>query len=261
MYLWNNHSLLNIPEHQINDLFQGNGVFETILATNHANLLLWDRHIHRLQKGAHFLGTQLTIDIDRLHHALVQHIQQKETDTCFRLNLILLPQRNDLIVRFHPFQWPTNPVSLYATNQYFRGNSPHYQYKTLSRLENNYLLKLAQANNCDDCLIQDSHSTILETSLANIFFVRDDGVIETPIARNMPFLNGVVRQYLLDFQKELNIQCLEKTIPLDAIHQYTQAFITNGLRLIQPVSNIADWHFSHTDIAWSLKALLLSKIG
>jgi len=259
MFLWNNHLLLKTPEHQIADVFQGNGVFETILVTENAIPVLWDQHIQRLKKGAAFLGTKLTIDASSLRKALIQHIQQEKINTCLRLNLILLPQRKDLIVRFFPFHWPQKPSRLYVTEQYHRGNSPHYQYKTLSRIENSYFLQIAKDNNCDDFLILDCHSNMLETCLANIFFVRDDSTIETPLAKNMPFLNGVVRQYLLDCQKELNIKCIERMIPLNSIGNYTQAFITNGLRLIQPVSQIGHRHFSQTDMGWSLSNLLLGK--
>ena len=256
MYLWNDQSLQEISEHQISDLFQGNGVFETIVVTEKARIILWHRHVQRLKKGAQFLGSQLTIDFNELHNALVTHFNQNNMKTCLRLNLIFLPQKKDLIIRYFPFQWPQSPVRLYVSNQYYRGNSPHYQYKTLSRIENNFFYRLAQDNKYDDFLILDSHSNVLETCLANIFFVRTDGQLETPQAHNMPFLNGVVRQYILDYQKELNIQCVEKNIPFNSIEKYDQAFITNGLRLIQPVSQIAHWHFSQTDDTWSLRELL-----
>lgn len=259
MYLWNNHSLLKMPAHQISDLAQGKGVFETILVTENANPILWDRHILRLGKGAQFLGTQLTIDFNELLKALVKHIQENNKDSCLRLNLIFLPHKNELIVRFFPFQWPENPVRLYVSSQYYRGNSPHYQYKTLSRIENSYFHSIAQENNCDDFLMLDYHANILETCLANIFFVRDDGQIDTPLAHNKPLLNGVLRQYLLDSQKDFHISCAEKNIPLNAIEKYAQAFITNGLRLIQPVSHIGNWHFSQTDMGWSLRDMVLSK--
>jgi branched-subunit amino acid aminotransferase/4-amino-4-deoxychorismate lyase len=248
-----------MPEHQISDLLQGNGVFETILVTENAHPILWNRHVLRLVKGAQFLGAKLKIDFNELLKALIKHIQQKNKETCLRLNLIFLPQRKDIIVRFFPFQRPTNPARLYVNSQYYRGNSLHYQYKTLSRIENSYFHKIAQENNCDDFLILDYHANILETCLANIFFVRDDGQIETPLAYNKPLLNGVLRQYLLDSQKEFNIKCVEKNISLNAIDKYAQAFITNGLRLIQPVSDIANWHFSQTDVAWSLREMVLSK--
>jgi 4-amino-4-deoxychorismate lyase len=257
MYIWNNQLLQKMSEHQISDLFQGNGIFETMVMTEKARPLLWNRHIQRLKKGAQFLGAQLTLDSNELLKAVIKHFEQNKIVICLRLNLIFLPQRNDLIVRFFPFQWPKNPVRLYVSQQHHRGNSPHYQYKTLSRIENSYYQKLAKTHNYDDFLILDHHSNVLETCLANIFFVRNDGQIETPTAHNMPFLNGVVRQYLLDSQKELRIKCIEKMIPLSAIEQYTQAFITNGLRLIQPVSQIGDVKFAQTDAIWDLRDAVL----
>jgi len=259
MYLWNNHSLLKLPKHQISDIFQGTGVFETILVTKESQLVLWDQHIQRLKKGAHFLGIHLTIDSSVLKQSLIELIQQEQNKTCWRLNLILLSQRNDLIIRLFPFQFSSQPLRLYVNDQYYRGNSPHYQFKTLSRIENYHFQKIAQENNYDDFLILDCHSNILETCLANIFFVRDDGNIETPLAKNMPFLNGVMRQYLIDYQKDLNITCIEKNIQLNAIEKYAQAFITNGLRLIHPVSHIGQWHFSSTEIACVVRDRLLSQ--
>jgi branched-subunit amino acid aminotransferase/4-amino-4-deoxychorismate lyase len=260
MYLWNNYSLQKIPEHQVSDLFQGTGVFETILVTKALNIVLWDEHIQRLRKGAQFLGSNLTINSNSLKEALIKLIPEHQKNTCWRLNLIFLSQRNDLIIRLFPFQFSNEAINIYATKQYFRGNSPHYQFKTLSRIENHHFQKIAQENNCDDFLILDYHANILETCLANVFFVREDGNIETPLAKNMPFLNGIVRQYLVDFQNKMNITCIEKNIPLHAIDSYTQAFITNGLRLIHPVARIGEWHFPDTDVGFSLRNQLLTLI-
>jgi len=262
MYLWKNKELWEISSSHdsISDLFQGKGVFETILVTKNATLFLWDRHIQRLKQGIQFLGKKVDINFVALHDALIDHFQSNPSKTLLRLNLTYLPQQDHLMVRFFPYDLPEKPAKLYLTDRYVRGNSPHYQYKTLSRMENIFFQNLAQDNKCDDFLIISHDFNVLETSLANIFFVRNDSTIETPTIHNMPLLNGVLRQFLIDTQQQLAIQCIEKTISIGNISIYNQAFITNGLRIVQPVSQIGQWQFLETDIGWSLRDSILDSI-
>jgi len=261
MYNWNNHQLTKIINHScFSNIFQGKGVFETILVTENNHLCLWDRHVLRLQKGIAFLGKQPEFDFSLLHQSLKKHFQKIESQTCYRLNLIYLPGNDILMIRYFPYQFPQLPAKLYTSDQYFRGNSPHYQYKTLSRMEYVFFQQLAKENQCDDFLFIDTNKNFLETCLANIFFFRSDGRIETPIASNMPLLNGVMRQYLLSSQKAIDIQCTERCIQPDDLGNYTQAFITNGLRLIQPVSQVGQWKYSQTDFGWHLRNHVLKQI-
>ncbi|MBF0451980.1 MAG: aminotransferase class IV [Candidatus Magnetomorum sp.] len=258
MYLWNNHSLIQSPEQTfLSDIFQGKGIFETILVTDKTCFFLWDEHIQRLNKGIQFLGKQTGIDFKALHHALTELFHCENLKDFFRLNIVYLPEKDTVIVRVFPFLFPKKPARLYLDTHYYRGNSPHYQYKTLSRMENLYFQQVAQTNHCDDFLMIDTHQQVLETCLANIFFVREDGVFETPVAQNMPLLNGILRSFLINAQKDLDIQCLEKNISINHISKYSQAFITNGLRLVQPVSRIGEWFYAKDNIGWELLDRLL----
>jgi len=253
MYSWNNHSLIEIPENTFpSDMFQGKGVFETILVKDHTCFFLWADHIQRLSSGILFFGNKVSINFQSLLNTLSNRFQMENRHGYFRLNLIYLPENNSLFIRIFPFHWPEQPSRLYMDNQYYRGNSPHYQYKTLSRMEYIVFQQLAQKNFYDDFLFVDWHQHILETCLANIFFIRKDGVFETPEVKNKPLLNGVLRRFLLRSQDELGIKCIQKTISVHSLSDYSQAFITNGLRLIQPVSDIGDVTYTQYNVGWEL---------
>ncbi|KPA14338.1 4-amino-4-deoxychorismate lyase [Candidatus Magnetomorum sp. HK-1] len=261
MLFWNNHELIKISLPPfLSDTLQGKGVFETILVSENKTFLLWNDHINRLKKGIHFLGKQISIDFQKLHKSLINYFHTENYTGLFRLNLFYISESEGILIRIFPFQWPIKSARLYMNNKYFRGNSPHYQYKTLSRMEYVYFQQLAQENNCDDYLMTDSHQQVLETCLANIFFVRKDGVFETPVADNKPLLDGILRSYLINNQKSLGIKCIEKKITNNTIQDYSQAFITNGLRLVQPVSIIGKCCYTKDDIGWKLRDIIYSKL-
>jgi len=260
MLFWKNDELTTISSLPFfTDALQGRGVFETILVSENKTFL-WDDHIQRLKSGIKFLGNQLRFDFEKLHKNIVEYFLYKNFNGLYRLNLFYLPEIKGIIIRIFPFKWPIKPSRLYINENYQRGNTPHYQFKTISRMEYIFFQQLAKENNCDDYLISNSNNQILETCLANIFFVRQDGSTETPVAENMPFLNGVLRNYIIKNQKALGIKCIEKKIFLNSISDYTQAFITNGLRLVQPVSRIGKYSYTKEDIGWKLKEKIYNSI-
>jgi branched-subunit amino acid aminotransferase/4-amino-4-deoxychorismate lyase len=261
MYIWNNQTLSKCSDQTCYpDLLQGKGIFETILVKNHSCFFLWDDHIQRLRRGIEYLGQSLCIDCQRLYQALSDCFFKENRKGFSRLNIFYLPEKGHLLIRIFPFQWPLQPARLYMDNQYFRGNSPHYQLKTISRMENIVFQQLAKSHHCDDFLFIDNYHHILETCLANIFFVRTDGVLETPSATHKPFLNGVLRNYLLNSQQLLDIECKEKTISVHSIAEYSQAFLTNGLRLVQPISSIGNCQYQNHDKGWALLEKILKSI-
>jgi branched-subunit amino acid aminotransferase/4-amino-4-deoxychorismate lyase len=86
-------------------------------------------------------------------------------------------------------------------------------HKTLARLAWDLARERAQQRGCDDALLIDSGENLLETSVANVWVMRD-GVVRTPRAPDL-CLPGVMREWLLEnlSRADLVAEIGELTLP------------------------------------------------
>ena len=119
-----------------------------------------------------------------------------------------------------------------------RGNSIIYKHKTTNYYENIYTKRYANKNNFDDGVFVNCEDVILECSMSNIFFIKENKVY-TP-NRNLPILNGIMKKRILEICKKLNIEVVETEIRLQDIQNYDFAFISNSLMKAIKVTKIDD---------------------
>ncbi|MBQ8999739.1 MAG: aminotransferase class IV, partial [Clostridium sp.] len=83
-----------------------------------------------------------------------------------------------------------------------------------------------------------SEGTILECSMSNIFFIKDD-ILLTP-SSNLPILNGTKKKRIIEACQELNINVEETEINVNEIHKFDFIFISNSLMGAMKVAQIED---------------------
>ena len=77
-----------------------------------------------------------------------------------------------------------------------RGDSIIYRHKTTNYYENIYTKRYASENNFDDGIFVNQQDIILECSMSNIFFIKEDKIY-TP-HRNLPILNGIMKEHIFE---------------------------------------------------------------
>jgi branched-chain amino acid aminotransferase len=107
-------------------------------------------------------------------------------------------------------------------------SSAHYAMMSISQ-------KIAQENGYDDALLLDSQGAVAESSVTNIFFVKN-GELITPIADR--FLNGITRQTVFEMAKKLGIKAKEQRISLEELKTCESCFICGTSAEIKGVSLI-----------------------
>ncbi len=117
-----------------------------------------------------------------------------------------------------------------------RGDSILYRHKTTNYFENIYTKEYATNDGYFDGVFINANSEILETSMCNIFFIKDKKVL-TPKSE-LPILNGIERSKIIRICEKLNIDCVESNIKLDEIKKYDFCFITNSLMSAMRVNKI-----------------------
>lgn len=106
--------------------------------------------------------------------------------------------------------------------------------KHANRLEQVLIKRAMQGMDCNDCVVTDNNSTIIEASAANLFWFKK-GTWFTPAVSNAG-VNGVMRQFLLDHCQSIEVgeYHLRNLYDADAV------MLTNALMQMVPVNTYTD---------------------
>jgi branched-chain amino acid aminotransferase len=223
----------------------GLGLFETFRTWNGLWALL-DRHRGRMQSSARELGLPLCesqLPAGRDAAALIaanrESFSQNE-DVRVRITLtggVVSPteSRSTLWMTAEPLP-PVTPERGAVINRTIAvdRNDPLVRHKTLNYWRKRIAHAVAAREGDDEVLTVTADGMICEGSRSNVFVV-DGGILRTP-GTSEPLLPGIMRQVVLEQAQRLTLSADESPLPLDSVHSVSEAFLTNSVRGIMPVS-------------------------
>jgi branched-chain amino acid aminotransferase len=224
----------------------GDGLFETMAVFGGVVHRL-DDHLRRLQLGLSVLGFE--VPRERIEADLAATAAESPgSGGVIRLTVtrgagargLLPPEEPDptVIVSLAPFD-PTQvgvPARLAVASTRRNDRSPLSRLKSLGYLDNVLALSEARGTGATDALLLNTADRVASASAANIFAVRD-GRIETPPASD-GVLPGVIRSRVLELAPTLGFEAMERSLDLVDLAGAEAVFLTNSVRLLQPVTEI-----------------------
>lgn len=215
----------------------GDGLFETLQARGGAVLRL-DAHLARLRRGAGLIGLHLP----RIDYSLVfQDVLSANSllDAALRLTVtrgpaprgVLPPAlaKPTMVISVSELP-PTANVRLVVAQTTRRNEfSPLSGIKSLSYLDNILARQEAASRGVDDALMLNTQARIAETSMANVFVVKDGSVMTPPLHEGA--LPGVMRAEVL------KLGAIEHPIVPGDLAKAQELFITTslGIRSVEEV--------------------------
>ena len=231
----------------------GFGLFETMRAYE-GQVFRLDSHLNRLARSAKILG--LPIGVTDLEDAVMATIQANQLgDARIRITVSIgegsmvpdpstCKQPTVLILAgdYHPYLEQIYQKGFRVVVSSIRRNSgsPLSRLKSANYLENMLAKQEARAAGVDESLCLNEKGLLAEASMSNIFLI-DDGVLRTP-GEESGILPGVTRGVVLELASRLGISTLEHDVRLDEIAEAQEAFLTNSLIEIMPLTEIAGRH-------------------
>jgi len=96
-----------------------------------------------------------------------------------------------------------------------------------------YAIASRQANErkWNDALILNSYNNIIESTIANIFWIKDDNVYTPPLSDGC--VEGVMRKHLITCFSEKGTTVTEKSISENELLNADEVFLTNAIRRIK----------------------------
>jgi branched-chain amino acid aminotransferase len=237
----------------------GDGVFETLLAKQ-SHICFFDAHWQRFKNSAEKIYLSIPIqelDIKENIQALLVKNELAQTDAVVRLTLSRGAGTRGLdfssaceptfSIMVSPFIKPhfetyTLKISSIRRNEH----SPLSNIKSTHYLDNILAYHDARQSGATDALLCNTQGQMTCTTHANLFFVIGNELITAPLSAGA--LPGITRQAVLQRAAELGIKSNEIALPVSALSEVQEIFITNSLLGVQPVHAV-EGHTNFSQIA------------
>ncbi len=240
----------------------GYGLFETMRAYS-GHIFRLDRHLARLRRSAEILGlAHDVIAVSRsLEHSEGEAKQSLET-ACLetlkanklkeaRLRLTVSAGEGDMT----PDPGTCSSLTVLVTAQNFiplppqkceqgfkttlsslrrNSQSPLSRLKSTCYMENVLARMEARAAGCDEAIVLNERGYLAEGSTSNIFLVTE-GTLITPSLES-GVLPGITREAVLEIARAWNIKTAERQVELKELIEAEEAFVTNSLLEIMPLT-------------------------
>ncbi|MDG5501323.1 branched-chain amino acid transaminase [Marinobacter sp. BGYM27] len=237
-------------------LHYGLGCFEGVRAYNTdqgpAIFRLQD-HTDRLFRSAHILNMKMPFTKEQVNEAQREAVRENSLDEAYIRPMVFLGSEGmglradnlQVHLMVAAWSWPSymSPEARelgikVRTSSYTR----HHVNITMckAKANGNYInsmlaLNEAIASGCEEALLLDNEGYVAEGSGENIFILRD-GVLHTPELTSC--LEGITRQTILDFCKELNVPVRERRITRDEVYIADEAFFTGTAAEVLPIREL-----------------------
>jgi branched-chain amino acid aminotransferase len=221
----------------------GDGLFETILVRN-GKIIFESLHYDRLFHGLAVLQFQLPAGFTRewLTASILGLCNKNNVSTAARVRLNVFRGNGNLFEA--DTTTPTvvieaDPLSPDYLQLNARGwtvgiyTEAHKPCDLLANLKsNNYLpyvmaARYARDNGFHDCLLQNAHGRICDSTIANLFWVKDQHLFTPPLTEGC--VAGVMRRFLVQQLQASNYPFTEQPATAEVLLQADELFLTNSL--------------------------------
>lgn len=211
----------------------GKGVFETILIKG-SNPILLEKHVERIN----FAAANLKIKNSITEDYLLNIIKEFNIENCV-LKLILSDRNIVITTRDNPYKSNDYSEGFSLTISDVRRNETSMltYFKWTGYVENILEKQKASDLEYNDTIFLNSKGYLSETSVSNLFFVKDKSIY-TPSIRS-GILNGTVRDWVIS-----NFEVIEGEYTLDNLLDADEVFITNSVMGVMKVRSINTTNFS-----------------
>ena len=215
-------------------------VYEVITVYNF-RMLFWKDHIIRLKKSLNLLDIKFKKDLNSLLYKCEELIKKnslKEGIIYIHISRGIAKRnhnwRDDIIPSLiissahkKTFDIEAKKISLISSDD-IRWSNCHI--KTVSLLANVLLKQKALKKNAFECLMLDNNGFITEATTSNIWIIKNNALITTPLTSNI--LAGVTRKKLLELVKSMKLKVFEKKFKEKDVFSADGVFITNSSAII-----------------------------
>jgi branched-chain amino acid aminotransferase len=225
-------------------LLVGDGVFETLRVYD-GQPFAWRRHLERLAHSAAGLGLPVPDRnvLRRAGRAVLDANGHREARLRITVTGGVQPlgsERRDVaptvLVASSEVHTVPSTIAVVVAPWVRNERGATAGLKTISYAENVRALAYARTRDAGEAIFANTRDELCEATGSNVFVVHD-GVLCTPPASSGCLL-GVTRALVIALCRELSIECREVALPIDALRNAREAFLTSTVREVQAIARV-----------------------
>jgi branched-chain amino acid aminotransferase len=238
----------------------GDGLFETMKVIL-GSIRLKELHFKRLFNGMETLQIMFQgfVSDSMFEEQVMKTIRKNQIAGAARVRLTVyrgdggLYDLNRVTAGYVIQVWPISSSSLDLNSNGLKLGIYEGAKKSIDTLSNiksnNYLAYAmgavhAKRHNFNDCLILNSENRICDSTIANVFWVKDGTVFTIPLTEGC--VAGVMRSHLLSELPSLGYNVMEKTASIDDLVNADEIFLTNAINGIRWVGDFQGKTYGNT---------------
>lgn len=264
--VWVNGELNGHIEPLDRGLAYGDGLFATLRIVQ-GQIAFLSAHLDRLTQGAKRLGFSWSPSQALVTH--VKHLAKSEVTGCLKLLLsrgaggrgYAAPETGEITevislhaIATHYASWQKSGISLTRSPIKLAQQPRLAGIKHLNRLEQVLIKSEPLPAGYQDWLVLDCQDNIVESSMANLFFVTGKHIVTPSIAGSG--VAGVMREQIIYALIETGYDVEAAPIAYSHLCRYQHVFMTNSLVGILDINRVDDVHFTHADFTHQIRQTL-----
>ena len=230
----------------------GDGLFETLRVYG-GKPFAYEQHLDRLRRGCEFLRIRLPYDFGELKTLALELIRRNQMpEAVLRLHLsrgsghrgyapvgdespllVMTLDEAPAIENASPARWRLVTASLRLPMR-----DPLAAFKTCSKLVHVLASAEARERNAQDALFLNTDGDVVETTGANLFWIKDHLVCTPPLTCGA--LPGITRALVINLCSKLGLDHCEHNTSLDDLLSADAVFLTQSVREIVEVTHLDD---------------------
>ncbi|MCS3918091.1 aminotransferase class IV [Fervidibacter sacchari] len=252
----------------------GVGLFETF-RTWRGRLVGLERHLSRLMKDATNLGWQLPPTLETLTDWVLRTLKANKSLIAegkdVRVRITVTPGTVDPAKGWWDFASAEPTVVIHVTplppdfdSRNERGwtavlapwrrpkDFPLWQIKATTYFANVLARRHARSKGADEALWLNTDGNLTEGTATNLFVICDGEIWTPPPEEGL--LPGVARSLVIELAASLGFSVIERPIPLSTLSRAEEAFLTNAVIGLVPLTKIGDTLLPSTQTSLQLRS-------
>ncbi|MDP9229614.1 MAG: aminotransferase class IV [Bacteroidota bacterium] len=236
----------------------GDGLFETIKVIN-GNIILQEYHFERLFSGLRLLKFEIPklFTAGKIRDTILALCKKNNCEKLARVRLSVFRGHGGLYDGEGQLQyliecWPLDetvnrlnekglvidifPDARKSCDVFSNLKSTSYLLYVMAAIH-------AKENKLNDCFVMNMHERICDTTIANIFRIKDSQIFTSPLSEGC--VAGVLRRYLIERIPGTGYEMREENLTVKDLENADEVFLTNTIKGIRWVKQFRNSTFSN----------------
>lgn len=214
----------------------GKQIYEVIRIIDNVPLFL-EEHMERLKKSLSIVNLSSKYSIKVINDSIIKLIEgNNDVQGNIKIILNFNNSKQDLYIFYIPHSYPKETMYLQGVSTIlYHGERNNPNAKIINSFFRDDVNKRLEKTNTYEAILVDRQGRITEGSRSNIFFVKGEKLITSPVEAVLP---GITRQHIIALCYKHNIEVEETYIKEGDIQSYDAAFISGTSPKVLPIKEV-----------------------